>query len=57
LPDLPILVAPLPEPARPPAKGTVGALAEKEIATPPPGALDLRDSHDGTRNQDIMKVE
>jgi len=40
-----------------PAKGAVGALAGKAVATPPPGVLGLRHSHDGTRNKDIVKIQ
>jgi NAD(P)-dependent dehydrogenase (short-subunit alcohol dehydrogenase family) len=39
-----------------PAKGAVGALAQREAKTPPPGTLDLRHSHDGTRNKDVVKL-
>jgi NAD(P)-dependent dehydrogenase (short-subunit alcohol dehydrogenase family) len=40
-----------------PAKGAIGALAKKEVTTPPPLSLNLRHSHDGTRNKDIVKVQ
>ncbi len=39
-----------------PAKGAVGALAQREVATPPPATLELRHSHDGTRHKDILKI-
>jgi NAD(P)-dependent dehydrogenase (short-subunit alcohol dehydrogenase family) len=40
-----------------PAKGAVGALAKPDIAAPPPTKLNLKHSHDGTRNKDIVKVQ
>lgn len=40
-----------------PAKGAVGALAKKAVATPPPLSLDLRHSHDGTRKKNIVKIQ
>jgi NAD(P)-dependent dehydrogenase (short-subunit alcohol dehydrogenase family) len=40
-----------------PAKGAVGALAGREVATPPPSTLGLRHTHDGTRNKDIVKIQ
>jgi NAD(P)-dependent dehydrogenase (short-subunit alcohol dehydrogenase family) len=40
-----------------PAKGAVGALAQREVKTPPPITLDLRHTHDGTRNKDIVKLQ
>jgi NAD(P)-dependent dehydrogenase (short-subunit alcohol dehydrogenase family) len=39
-----------------PAKGPVGALAGRDVSTPPPGRIDLRHTHDGTRNKDIVKI-
>jgi NAD(P)-dependent dehydrogenase (short-subunit alcohol dehydrogenase family) len=39
-----------------PAKGAVGAMASREASTPPPATLDLRHSHDGTRNKDVVKI-
>ena len=40
-----------------PAKGAVGALAQREAKTPPPITLDLRHTHDGTRNKDVVKLQ
>jgi NAD(P)-dependent dehydrogenase (short-subunit alcohol dehydrogenase family) len=40
-----------------PAKGAVGALAQRAAKTPPPITLDLRHTHDGTRNKDIVKLQ
>jgi NAD(P)-dependent dehydrogenase (short-subunit alcohol dehydrogenase family) len=40
-----------------PAKGAVGALARREAKTPPPVTLDLRHTHDGTRNKEIVKLQ
>jgi NAD(P)-dependent dehydrogenase (short-subunit alcohol dehydrogenase family) len=40
-----------------PAKGAVGALAKREVKTPPPITLDLRHTHDGTRNKEIVKLQ
>ena len=39
-----------------PAKGAVGALAGRDVSTPPPTELPLRHSHDGTRNKQIVKL-
>jgi NAD(P)-dependent dehydrogenase (short-subunit alcohol dehydrogenase family) len=39
-----------------PAKGAVGALTPRDIATPPRGVLGLRHTHDGTRNKDVVKI-
>lgn len=39
-----------------PAKGPIGALVEREVATPPPGRIDLHHTHDGTRNKDVVKI-
>jgi NAD(P)-dependent dehydrogenase (short-subunit alcohol dehydrogenase family) len=39
-----------------PAKGPVGMLAPREITTPPAGVLDLRHTHDGTRNKQVVKI-
>lgn len=39
-----------------PAKGPVGALAGQEAKTPPRGTLDLRHTHDGTKNKDVVKI-
>jgi NAD(P)-dependent dehydrogenase (short-subunit alcohol dehydrogenase family) len=38
-----------------PAKGAVGAIARRH-ASSPPATLDLRHSHDGTRNKNLVKV-
>ncbi len=40
-----------------PAMGAVGALAQRAAKTPPPITLDLRHTHDGTRNKDIVKLQ
>lgn len=40
-----------------PAKGPVGKLAEREVSTPPAGHLDLRHTHDGTKNKDVTKIQ
>jgi len=40
-----------------PAKGAVGMLAGKEVATPPPATLGLRHSQDGTRDKHIVKIQ
>jgi hypothetical protein len=40
-----------------PAKGAVGLLAKREIATPPPVTLGLRHSHDGTCHKHIVKIQ
>ena len=40
-----------------PAKGAVGAMAKRAVATPPPPSLHLQHSRDGTRNKDIVKVQ
>jgi NAD(P)-dependent dehydrogenase (short-subunit alcohol dehydrogenase family) len=40
-----------------PAKGAVGALAGREASTPPPGLMNLRHTHDGTRNKDVVKIK
>ncbi|TPK99369.1 MULTISPECIES: glucose 1-dehydrogenase [unclassified Mesorhizobium] len=40
-----------------PAKGAVGAMAKRAVATPPPSTLHLQHSRDGTRNKDIVKVQ
>jgi NAD(P)-dependent dehydrogenase (short-subunit alcohol dehydrogenase family) len=39
-----------------PAKGAVGTMAKKDVATSPPITLGLRHSQDGTRNKDIVKI-
>jgi NAD(P)-dependent dehydrogenase (short-subunit alcohol dehydrogenase family) len=39
-----------------PAKGAVGALARPEASTPPKARLDLRHTHDGTKNEDLVKI-
>jgi NAD(P)-dependent dehydrogenase (short-subunit alcohol dehydrogenase family) len=39
-----------------PAKGAVGAMARRDVATPPKPTLTLHHSHDGTRNKEIVKV-
>lgn len=39
-----------------PAKGPVGMLAPQEITTAPPGMLNLRHTHDGTRNKQVVKI-
>ena len=40
-----------------PAKGAVGAMAQREAATPPPVTLPLRHTRDGNRNKDIVKIQ
>jgi NAD(P)-dependent dehydrogenase (short-subunit alcohol dehydrogenase family) len=40
-----------------PAKGAIGALAQREAKMPPPITLNLRHTHDGTRNKDIVKLQ
>lgn len=40
-----------------PAKGAAGALASAGVRTPPPSTLHLQHTHDGTRNQDIVKIQ
>jgi NAD(P)-dependent dehydrogenase (short-subunit alcohol dehydrogenase family) len=40
-----------------PAKGAVGAMAGRDASTPPPLTLGLRHSHEGTRHQDIVKIQ
>jgi NAD(P)-dependent dehydrogenase (short-subunit alcohol dehydrogenase family) len=39
-----------------PAKGPVGALAGREASTPPPGRINLRHTHDGLRNKEVVKI-
>jgi NAD(P)-dependent dehydrogenase (short-subunit alcohol dehydrogenase family) len=39
-----------------PAKGAIGALASREVATPPEGRLNLRHTHDGLRHKDVVKL-
>lgn len=39
-----------------PAKGPVGALASRDVATPPPGTLNLRHTHDGLKNKRVLKL-
>jgi NAD(P)-dependent dehydrogenase (short-subunit alcohol dehydrogenase family) len=39
-----------------PAKGSVGVLARREASTPPPMRIELRHTHDGTRDKDIVKI-
>jgi len=39
-----------------PAKGSIGALASREVATPPSGTLNLRHTHDGTKNKQVLKL-
>jgi len=39
-----------------PAKGAVGALAGREVSTPPPGLMNLRHTHDGLRNKKVVKI-
>lgn len=38
------------------ADGAVGAMAGPEASTPPPVTLDLRHTHDGNRNKEIVKI-
>jgi NAD(P)-dependent dehydrogenase (short-subunit alcohol dehydrogenase family) len=38
-----------------PAKGAIGALASREVTTPPEGRLNLRHTHDGLRHKDVVK--
>jgi NAD(P)-dependent dehydrogenase (short-subunit alcohol dehydrogenase family) len=40
-----------------PAKGAVGALAQKDVTMPPALTLGLRHSHDGTRHKHIVKIQ
>jgi NAD(P)-dependent dehydrogenase (short-subunit alcohol dehydrogenase family) len=40
-----------------PAKGPVGKLAELEVTIPPDGQLDLRHTHEGTKNKDVVKIQ
>lgn len=40
-----------------PAKGAVGAMAGREISTPPPSNLHLSHSRDGNRNKDVVKIQ
>ena len=40
-----------------PAKGAVGAMAQREASTPPPNTLALRHTQDGNRNKDIVKIQ
>jgi hypothetical protein len=37
-------------------KGSVGSLVKPELTKPPAPTIDLRHSHDGTRNKKIMKI-
>jgi NAD(P)-dependent dehydrogenase (short-subunit alcohol dehydrogenase family) len=39
-----------------PAKGPVGALAGREASTPPPGRINLRHTHDGLRNKEVVNI-
>lgn len=39
-----------------PAKGAVGAMAGRDVSTPPPQTLGLRHSQDGTRSKQIVKI-
>jgi NAD(P)-dependent dehydrogenase (short-subunit alcohol dehydrogenase family) len=39
-----------------PAKGAVGAMARPEASTPPAPSLELRHSHDGTRDKTLVKL-
>jgi NAD(P)-dependent dehydrogenase (short-subunit alcohol dehydrogenase family) len=39
-----------------PAKGAIGALAGREVATPPEGRLNLRHTHDGLRHKGLVKL-
>jgi NAD(P)-dependent dehydrogenase (short-subunit alcohol dehydrogenase family) len=39
-----------------PAKGPVGALAGREASTPPPARINLRHTHDGLRNKEVVKI-
>jgi NAD(P)-dependent dehydrogenase (short-subunit alcohol dehydrogenase family) len=38
------------------SKGAAGAMATKKASTPPPATIELRHSHDGTRNKEIVKL-
>jgi NAD(P)-dependent dehydrogenase (short-subunit alcohol dehydrogenase family) len=40
-----------------PAKGAVGMLAGNEAKTPPPGRINLRHTHDGNRNKELVKLQ
>jgi len=37
-------------------KGAVGMLAKPEVTKPPAPTIDLRHTHDGTRNKKIVKI-
>jgi NAD(P)-dependent dehydrogenase (short-subunit alcohol dehydrogenase family) len=38
-----------------PAKGAIGTLASREVATPPEGRMNLRHTHDGLLHKDVVK--
>jgi NAD(P)-dependent dehydrogenase (short-subunit alcohol dehydrogenase family) len=38
-----------------PAKGAIGALASREVSTPPEGRMNLRHTHDGLLHKDVVK--
>lgn len=38
------------------SKGAIGAMASREVSTPPPATMTLQHSHDGTRNKEIVKL-
>jgi NAD(P)-dependent dehydrogenase (short-subunit alcohol dehydrogenase family) len=40
-----------------PAKGAVGMLAGDAAKMPPPSRIDLRHTHDGNRNKDLVKLQ
>jgi NAD(P)-dependent dehydrogenase (short-subunit alcohol dehydrogenase family) len=40
-----------------PAKGAVGALAQRDAKEPPRGSIHLRHTYDGTRNKEIVKMK
>jgi NAD(P)-dependent dehydrogenase (short-subunit alcohol dehydrogenase family) len=40
-----------------PAKGAVGMLAGDPAKTPPPSRINLRHTHDGNRNKDLVKLQ
>jgi len=39
-----------------PGKGAVGSLAKPDVTKPPAPTIDLRHTHDGTRNKKIVKI-
>jgi hypothetical protein len=40
-----------------PAKGAIGALAGREVSTPPRDNLDLRHSQDGLKDKELVKIK